>query len=288
MANDYFWAGFNTTGGYAFLANFYNHQLFINSNEDLLLDSDFYIDYSQSYNNSVSTIFWAPSAAKRALHNPNVITIVSAITGFRAMDACKLPWMFTQYCWLDFNQIWSLASTNRREQRYQNMSSNAAMYVEAGLRNIRDWKSWDNCWGTSFNIGINNYLKTSSQGQAWLYAIKTNTNSQMRCHNGNHIIYNILICSLTYSLLLSRIPHSFHPTQQTLMLMYWLFASDLWAVSTNLCLIGGMSPIRSSSNFAFNNISSKDILIQKSNIGKSSIGWICSIEKSTRSIQIIL
>ncbi|OQS05484.1 hypothetical protein THRCLA_02393 [Thraustotheca clavata] len=70
--------------------------------------------------------------------------------------------------------------------------------------------------------------------------------------------------ALGYSspLTLSSYDCSYHVIQQTSMKMYWPFASDLWAIATNNTLIGGKSLISTSSNFAFNNVSTQNLLIQ--------------------------
>ncbi|OQR81450.1 hypothetical protein THRCLA_11719 [Thraustotheca clavata] len=269
MANDYFWAGFNTTGGYTFLANFFNHQLVISSNQNIALDSNTYIDYNQQYNDDVSTIYWPASAARQALHDPNVSTIANVISGFASYGFLSIT--------MDVYTIFL------RERRCQNILNNGAVYLEAGLRNIHDWKVLEYCWGSSFQVGITNELQKSTQGQAWLQATQTNVNSvfdEVLYWQSHHILkldlqwqnYKTIGFTDTFliqnalgfmhSLLLSQITPSFHPTHQTSMLMYWSFASDLWAVSTNTSLIHGMSLIRSSPNFAFSNITSESLLVQ--------------------------
>ncbi|KAF0686730.1 Aste57867_21478 [Aphanomyces stellatus] len=49
---------------------------------------------------------------------------------------------------------------------------------------------------------------------------------------------------------------------QTSMKMYWSFASDLWAVTSNLTCIGGLSLVRQSATFAFANVSSKQLMAE--------------------------
>ncbi|OQR90298.1 hypothetical protein THRCLA_22565, partial [Thraustotheca clavata] len=79
--------------------------------------------------------------------------------------------------YLDFDQNWTLASTTKRQIRCKQYTNNAAVYLEAPLRNIHDWSIWKRCWGTSFDIGFAQYLQTTQQGRTWLTSVQSNTNS---------------------------------------------------------------------------------------------------------------
>ncbi|KDO16922.1 hypothetical protein SPRG_17582 [Saprolegnia parasitica CBS 223.65] len=73
MANDFFWAGFNTSGGYAFLATRVNAELLVSSSSLLALESTKYIDYFTAYDGSQpSALLSAATATRRALFHPNV------------------------------------------------------------------------------------------------------------------------------------------------------------------------------------------------------------------------
>ncbi|KDO30840.1 hypothetical protein SPRG_04741 [Saprolegnia parasitica CBS 223.65] len=283
LANDFGWAGFNSTGMHAFLANAFNQQLLISTNTTLDLTSTALADISQLYNGSVASIAWSAHAPRRQLMDASV-PLTRFVQGLRDMNPCMLPWMLTQYCWLDLDRHWAMASTTRRQARcVASQMDNGAVYLEIPLRNIRDWTAWDRCWGSSFEIGFVAHLQTSQRGQQWLTNLKLNTNSvndevalwrrynltrfQLQWQNYKTIgmIDTFSITSAlgyTSSLTLSRSDASFHLLQQTSHRMYWAFASDLWAIATNTSLIGGYSLLASSPRFAFTNASSQDVLFQ--------------------------
>ncbi|KAF0699896.1 Aste57867_9554 [Aphanomyces stellatus] len=285
MANDMFWANFNATGGYPFLANLFNQQLLgMTRGASLTFDTPAFGDLSQPYNLSVTTISWSANAARRALHDPNVASLPAVITGLRQMNPCNLPWMFTQYCWLDFSQNWEMASTSARQQRCKStVAANGAVYLESGLRNLNNWQTFQSCWGTSFQNAIAKPLAGFTTGKTWLTAtqeIRTPidqevaywtangiTSFQLQWQNYKTIGFSdsILVenaLGFKYALPLSQSPASFHPTRQTSNEMYWSFAADLWAADPNTTnsAMAGSSLLRGSTNFAFANLSSENLL----------------------------
>ncbi|OQR83394.1 hypothetical protein THRCLA_23157, partial [Thraustotheca clavata] len=151
------------------------------------------------------------------------------------MNPCMLPRMFTQYCWLDFDRIWVMASTKSRQKRCKNRISNGALYLESGLRNIRNWQEFNNCWGLSFDIGFGNYLETMESGQSWLKRTKGISNSiddevlfwkskgidtftlqwqNYKTTGMSDAISIVTALGSTYSLSISQTPSSLHMNQQ--------------------------------------------------------------------------
>ncbi|OQS05685.1 hypothetical protein THRCLA_02206 [Thraustotheca clavata] len=282
LANDYGWANFNSTGTRTFLANLFNRELLIANSSDLELDSAALGDLSQPYNGTAGTIVWSETLARRRLFDPNV-PLTEIIQGLRAMDPCQLPWMFTQYCWLDFNRTYDMASTATRQLRCELETSNGAMYLESALRNINSWDAWQSCWGESFNVGISREILTSIEGKIWLDQVQNNTNSIIqemslwKSHSISRFLLQwqnfkttglsdsmkiITALGWSFPLSLSSSLGTTHLAQQTSLKMYWTFASDLWAVVSNSTSINGMSLIASSSQFAFKNESSESLLYQ--------------------------
>ncbi|OQS05442.1 hypothetical protein THRCLA_02433 [Thraustotheca clavata] len=282
LSNDFGWTGFNTTGMHTFLANQLNVQLMALSNTTINLTNATLIDIGQHYNQSNSQIYWSTNAPRRQLNNA-ANPLKDIIIGLRKLNPCQLPWMFTQYCFVDFNRTWAMANSIKRQTRCQQEIVNGAVYFEAPLRNIRDWDVWNECWGLSFSIGFEQYLNTNELGKMWLQQIYNNKNSiheevnlwhlngitrfQLQWQNyktmGMTDTINI-VSALGFStpLTISTYEERNHIKQQTSMRMYWSFASDLWAIASNITNIGGMSLISSSSNFAFDNISSASLLFQ--------------------------
>ncbi|OQR83358.1 hypothetical protein ACHHYP_14799, partial [Achlya hypogyna] len=100
-------------------------------------------------------------------------SIPLAIAGFRhapALDACDRPWIFAQYCFLDFNRTWEMANSIKRQARCTTIVANAAVYLEAVLRNL-DWPVFEQCWGDAFDTAIAADLRQSTAGQRWLASL---------------------------------------------------------------------------------------------------------------------
>ncbi|OQR84570.1 hypothetical protein ACHHYP_13232 [Achlya hypogyna] len=282
LANDYGWANFNSTGTRTFLANLFNAQLLTTTTAELELDAPRYADLSQLYNESVSSIVWAETMARRELYRHD-ISLATIIRGLRAMEPCSLPWMFTQYCWVDFNRTWEMAATDARQRRCNGQVANAAVFLEAPLRNVNSWVAWEDCWGESFQVGFAAHLTTSVEGNRWLSSVTAGAGTvpveveHWKLHNLSHFALQwqnfktvglvdamTIVSALGWSfpLTLSKSLGSVHLAQQTSLKMYWSFASDLWAISCNTTSIGGASLVASSPVFAFANQSSESLLFE--------------------------
>ncbi|OQR93757.1 hypothetical protein ACHHYP_02287 [Achlya hypogyna] len=281
LANDYGWAGYNSTGVRAFLANVFNAQLLCTRHVALALESAALSDWKQRYNGSETTIVWSATMARRQLYDTSV-SLPEIVQGLRDMNPCALPWMFTQYCWLDFGQMWAMASTASRQSRCQARASNAALYLESGLRNLNSWPAWEACWGSAFEIGFSRELRTTAAGLAWLQAVADNANDvaaevlYWRKSNLTHFVLQwqnfktvgimdsisiFTALGMKYPVVLSALPGAMHLQQQTSMKMYWSFASDLWAVTANGSGIGGCRLLSNSPTFAFSNATPESLLI---------------------------
>ncbi|OQR81010.1 hypothetical protein ACHHYP_16855 [Achlya hypogyna] len=291
MTNDFGWATFNTSGMHAFLANTLNERLLWSSPgpTPLQLDEPASGDVLTIYgSDSMGAVALYPTTARRQLLDPNTTTLRSAVIGLRATNPCMLPWMFTQYCWLDFDQRWEMANSAARQTRCAAAyRANGAVYLEAGLRNLRDWDDWTDCWGASFDIGIAAHLSTTIAGAQWLNEVRVNglsvadevafwqkagiesfvlqwQNFKTTGLSDRFVIMNAW--GLSYPLTLSKIAGNMRVGRQTSLRMYWAPASDMWAVATNATSIGGASLLRSSPQFAFMNVSAISLLIENGTV----------------------
>ncbi|EQC40950.1 hypothetical protein SDRG_02013 [Saprolegnia diclina VS20] len=282
MANDFGWAGFNATGMHAFLANAFNRQLLTSTDAIVALHDPAFGDALQPYNGTATTVSWFPTVARRHLFNASV-PLAELVAGLREMEPCQLPWMFTQYCWLDLARQWEMASTSTRQARCVASRGNGAVYLETSLRNVQDWDAWHACWGDSFDSGFGQDLQASSAGQAWLRSVYSNTLSvtdevlYWRTHGISIFLLQwqnfkdlglsdamtiMTPFGLSYTLPISQRDGELHLAYQTTHRMYWAFASDLWAVSPNATSIGGKSLLRNSPRFAFANTSRASLLFE--------------------------
>ncbi|OQR87467.1 hypothetical protein ACHHYP_08834 [Achlya hypogyna] len=288
LDNDYYWAGFNSTGMHAYLANPFSHELLWSSDDfSIVLDSPAYGDDHQLYNGSDTSIIWGATDARRYLFKTPQ-SLLMAVVSLRTLDPCYLPWVATQYCWLDFNRIWEMANSRRRQERCADVTANGAVYLEAPLRNVNDWGAWKSCWGSIFEVGIALHLTQSAAGAKWLASVPAATslldeiaywkamgltkfvtqwqNFKTVAYANTFSVTNVL--GVTYALTLANTAGSLHPTQQTSMRIYWTLASDLWAVGGNASIVAGMSLVRGSGNYALVNTSSKSLLFYNLTLAK--------------------
>ncbi|OQR90941.1 hypothetical protein ACHHYP_05118 [Achlya hypogyna] len=282
LANDFYWPNFNSTGGHTFLANLFNQQLLTTTSRNLSLDNPALADIRQLYNVSVTTIQYPETIARRQLFAPSPLATV--VVNLRAMHPCSMPWMFSQYCWIDFGQRWEIASSAARQSRCKaRAATNGAAYLEGVLRNIEPWSEWRFCWGTSYDTAFGNALSRSVAGSEWLKSVQSpglSVADEVAFWIGHGIdnfvlqwqsyktlgmrdsftIQNAL--SQKFALTLSEIQGRTHVAQQTSFKMYWTLASDLWAVGTNATSIGGQSLVRGSANYAFANATPETLLFE--------------------------
>ncbi|KAF0714660.1 Aste57867_3765 [Aphanomyces stellatus] len=102
------------------------------------------------------------------MQHTDLATVEASVAGLRVTDPCLVPWIFTQYCFVDFNRRWELANSATRLRRcQQHMTTNGAVYLESMLRNI-DFSVFQTCWGHAFDVAVGQELSRSDAGQAWM------------------------------------------------------------------------------------------------------------------------
>ncbi|KAF0733411.1 hypothetical protein Ae201684_009657 [Aphanomyces euteiches] len=276
MANDLYWANFNISGAHAFIANWLNMQLVLGITNQTLTLNMAQINLHGSFSSAVdSTVVKAPFKHGALIqHSELNSNITSIIQGLRLTDPCLAPWIFTAYCFVDFDQIWEMADSAARQTRCQKMLSNGAIYLESVLRNI-DFERFYNCWGSAFDVAISNELKQSNMGRDWLSSIPLVVDSPISNevilwlgHNittfdiqlqnfksvgfvNTYAIENAYGISYPFTLQSQR--YGFRFQKQTSLKMYWGLASDFTAVIQNNSGIVGCSLVRSSSMYAVAN-----------------------------------
>ncbi|KAF0691140.1 Aste57867_17564 [Aphanomyces stellatus] len=282
FANDFFWATFNQTGHHVAIADWFNQQLALNRKmSNVRLDEPRWGTLDTNYTDSNLEIQASPWYGV-TLAFGQLSALQFTIQGLRHTDGCLIPWIFTQYCWVDFGRNWQMANSIRRQSRCLADMSNGALYLESVLRNM-DWEAFNTCWGQSFDIGFRNELQSSLIGQSWLSTVQGNTNSvddEIKFWQNSGIMSFVVqwqnfkmpglintykienALGVQYPMTLSHSNGSFTLGTQTSFKMYWTFASDLWAISQNSTFLGGKSLIQSSSSFAFVNQSLFNILVQ--------------------------
>ncbi|OQR80947.1 hypothetical protein ACHHYP_16971 [Achlya hypogyna] len=281
LANDFWWVGFNATGMQAFVANWYSQYLYLAPDLDAVqLDVGVYADM-KTYATNGTTILLTAMYPRLATFEVGS-DVALAIHGLRTMDACQVPWISTQYCWLDFAQRWPMANSQRRQERcQQRYATNGAVYLEAPLRNL-NWAVFGTCWGDSFDVAFAKDLRRDAAGTAWLALTRSHALSEAdeallwRSNGiesfspawqnyksvGLHNTYGIAnALGIVYPFTLQSVSGSFQLAKQTSLKMYWTLASDLWAVATNGTGMTGRSLLRAAANFAFANTTQQAVLL---------------------------
>ncbi|KAF0689514.1 hypothetical protein As57867_018953, partial [Aphanomyces stellatus] len=289
LANDLFWANFNTTGTHAFIATWLNKQLLLGIHDGTttkLTTASINVDGPFA----VSPAILTPAANYGAqLQFSELNGVDETIRGLRLSDGCTAPWIFTQYCYVDFQQQWQLANSAARQRRCQAMTANGAVFLESILRNI-PFADFYSCWGPAYESAIAHDLRQSTPGQMWLAAIASSadklpvvdeialwqsyhiTRFETQWQNFKRIglvnqysVWNAYGTAYPFSLQYQNA--SFRLSQQTSYIMYWGLANDFMAVMPNSTSgIGGQSLIRSSPHFAFANMTISDVLVQNSTL----------------------
>ncbi|KAF0682437.1 Aste57867_25450 [Aphanomyces stellatus] len=281
LSNDFLWSGFNSTGMLPFVLDGYNKNMMYHSQS---------AQYDMSgtslmafYNKSSATV--SSSRLYSSVMQFEQISLIAVINGLRASDACQLPWMSTQYCWVDFNLKWEMANSIQRQRRCQDMTTNGALYVESILRNSHLERLYS-CWGDVIEIGIFNELRQSSTGRGWLANITTKLSpadevgywifkniTQFVTQWQNYKLIGVIetvafqnALGMTYPVTMKSSTGTFQFSLQTSMKMYWGWGSDMWVISQNDTLWGHRSLIRSSANFAFVNATLETAMIQNSSL----------------------
>ncbi|KAF0686972.1 Aste57867_21264 [Aphanomyces stellatus] len=265
LSNDFMWTGFNTTAMQPFLIDWYNDKMsFAPQTATWSLDG---LRNQAFYNESSAQVAVASFYASTLQFE--LVDLVGIIQGLQMSDACQLPWMATQYCWVDFDHEWEMANSWRRRERCQAMATNGAVYVEAIVRNV-NLNRLHACWGDALDIGIYQELRRSTLGQQWMtrlgpslppaeervYWMAKNI-TQFTVQWQNYMTLGVVetvsvenALGSTYPITLKSSLGAFQLPFQSSMKMYWGWASDLWAISQNNTCVSHRSLVRTSANFA--------------------------------------
>ncbi|KAF0718916.1 Aste57867_1395 [Aphanomyces stellatus] len=283
LANDMFWSNYNMTSVHVFISDWLNEQLVLGvSNLSLEMNLDI-INQVQTFNEQAGSVKSAANFGA-IMQYSQLNTLEATIDGLRKTDSTYIPWIFTQYCFLDFGQKWELANTAGRQQRCRfHMIANGAVYLESVLRNI-DFCAFHDFVGNSFDIAISNELQQSTDGLDWLQMVsnsrKISIVDEAALWRSYNIMYfdtqwqNFKLIGLvntytvtnsygtSYPFTLHNRVSSFRVSKQSTYKMYWGFANDLATLSLNSSRISGGSLIRSSSKFAFLNTTLESVMFE--------------------------
>ncbi|KDO31179.1 hypothetical protein SPRG_03797 [Saprolegnia parasitica CBS 223.65] len=289
LANDFWWATFNTTGTQTFIANWFNRHVQVTPVlSSTRLDTMAFADMTSYASNSMPRVVFSPLYAHRVQYETGE-TLPRVIQGLRSMDGCDAPWIATAYCLLDLERRVEMAVTSARQERCAlKQTRNAAVYLEALLRNVQ-WDRFHSCWGTAFETGIAmDAVSLLPNGHRWLASLPLNARSvqsevdlwtkeydlalylpqwQNYKELGLTDVFSVENAfGIRYDLTLQSTQATYRLAAATSRKMYWSFASDLDAITGNSSGLAGLSLLRSSPRFAFQNLSATAVYTRNGSV----------------------
>ncbi|EQC27747.1 hypothetical protein SDRG_14496 [Saprolegnia diclina VS20] len=271
LSNDLVWPAFNITGAHVFLAKGMSQW------SSTMALHDAAINQVGVFNTSDASIVYPIQHGAKVQYS-TLTTLHDAISSLRKIDGCDGPWVFTQYCYLDFDGVWEMANSIKRQERCQSKVNNGAVFLASLLRNV----DLSTCWNEEFEIGFGSELRQSTAGQTLLasftppyrsiddeeshWASKSISSYTLQWQNYKSIglLYSYSIVNaygIPYSFSLQSTAGYYRIESQTSFKMYWSLANDLRRLTTNISTMAGTSLLRSSSRFAYRNASLQDVLV---------------------------
>ncbi|RHY63090.1 hypothetical protein DYB30_002979 [Aphanomyces astaci] len=149
LANDMRLREFNQSGGLSFLVDLANSHWVLPTLNATAWDIT-HTAFVKDYSSDATRLTNQPAYARRMLLEDT--RLEAAIGRMMRASIDSLMNLPTQYCWVDFKQVWELAHTKRRQARCRLRDiDNAAVYLEATLR-LADWARWQLQVGRCFTM----------------------------------------------------------------------------------------------------------------------------------------
>ncbi|KAF0706104.1 hypothetical protein As57867_006795, partial [Aphanomyces stellatus] len=163
VTNNYYWAGFNSTGTETFLGDLFNSKLPLTYAIPSPLGLNRSLATFKSYAGANTFIDGSPSAARAAMIS---IPLEQAVVALRK-TSFDTNIALSPYCWVDLKRTFGLAISAARQHRCeQHDMDNAAVYFEIPVRNS------DGLMLTaSINATIFGPLESIPAGQQWVASI---------------------------------------------------------------------------------------------------------------------
>ncbi|KAF0689880.1 Aste57867_18701 [Aphanomyces stellatus] len=283
LANDLFWATFNATGVHAFIASWLNSQLIlgVRHRRSVALDTDAAINQDGPFSASPATLSHPSNFGGLLTYSEVSKDLDKIVRGLRATHGCAAPWIFTQFCFVDWTRRWELANSATRQARCLAKTTNGAVFVESILRNVR-FDEFYACWEPAFELAMANDLRQSTAGQLWLSTTTQEAKVAVRDEVALWQVHaidtfetqwqNFKVIGLVnhysisnafgtaYSFVLQNQSARFRLSKQTTFQLYWGLANDFTTLLQNAS--DGQSLIRSSAQYAFRNTTMESRLIQ--------------------------
>ncbi|EQC27930.1 hypothetical protein SDRG_14350 [Saprolegnia diclina VS20] len=259
LTNDLIWVGFDLRGDHPFLATWLLEALALGAENTTRPLSE--LNVAAAFNTSLASTISFADHDGAMLHYAALTDVAVAIPALRSLPAIEIPWVFTGYCYVDFNRTFGVAHTAARQARCATYAANGAVYMESFLRNVI-WSDWVNYWGEAFEISITTSLVSSAAGLVFLTRLgepwaaiddeidywrrHSITYYELQWQNFKTIgLINAYTIANAYG---AAYPFTLQATagatrfiQQTSYKMYWGLANDLNGVLDNGTDLGGKS-----------------------------------------------
>ncbi|KDO15885.1 hypothetical protein SPRG_18579, partial [Saprolegnia parasitica CBS 223.65] len=175
LANDLWWAGYSPARHEAFLIDVINAQLMLTRASALnVYAADATVNKVYASATASSTTI-PPTYARRIVFS-ELTSIEYAVPQLRLLSARWSMRMCVQHCWVDFNKTFQVAHTELRQRRCEeSYATNAAVYMEATLRNVV-WTDYVAVWGGEngpFTVAVELALQETSHGRLFLRGVAT-------------------------------------------------------------------------------------------------------------------
>ncbi|EQC41122.1 hypothetical protein SDRG_01101 [Saprolegnia diclina VS20] len=168
LASDLWWRGFTTAGAQTFLGDLYHRRLQLSTSAPLSLASPELV-LEKAYSGATFMDMSLSLSRHVLLRNLSLESILPP------MRRSSFDWnirMFTQYCWVDWNQSYELSVTAARQRRcYLKQAANAAVYWEPLLRNSVTQDIVLSPYSLAMNISLFEHIDATSLGHDWLMSL---------------------------------------------------------------------------------------------------------------------
>ncbi|OQR86997.1 hypothetical protein ACHHYP_09654 [Achlya hypogyna] len=250
FANDLWWPYYNVSSYQACLIDVTNAIVQVGVATALdVLAPDAVVDRYYDVPNAMIDV---STTYARSLVLGNLTSVEYAIESLREMDPIDSLFVSSQYCWVDFQRVFEIAHTTKRQLRCrERYRANAAVYLEAVLRNI-DWTSFLSVYGGAgnfFTIGLQLGLEETAYGRQWLSTtsqalLSTTLNKEaaywfshgltvfvMQWQNQNdpgiqETLAIVNAIGVTQEVVLKSVPY--HSGSWTSISLFWFFYNDLY------------------------------------------------------------
>ncbi|KAF0696193.1 Aste57867_13025 [Aphanomyces stellatus] len=276
LANDYIWEGFNSSVTQLYLCQWFNKYLHVTqSMPNVRLDDAKYNQLALGATTTTASSKFLISPLYASAIQGEVNTLLHVVEGLRRMSGSETLWIFTSYCFVDFQQTWELARSEASQDRCVDDAHNGAVFLETLLRNAY-WNSLMTDWGDMLSSAIFAELQNSNEGIGWLASLRpqvsdtdeviywlshgvTEYTTQWQNFKAIGVLETIAVqnaIGATYPLTIKHSKGMMHSDKQTSYKLYWGFGIDLHIANITE---HSWSLIRSSANFAFLNVTMETI-----------------------------